>query len=123
MFVLKDDKTLVEMKPASFANEEDFQRLLASFPALLAGAQIDSESPRQWILVGREKSVPSEDGAAGRWSVDHLFLDQDGIPTIVEVKRQSDTRIRREVVGQMLEYAANGVAYWPLEEIKSQFTA
>ena len=53
--------------------------------------------------------------------MDHLFLDQDGIPTIVEVKRQSDTRIRREVVGQMLDYAANGVAYWPVEEIRTLF--
>jgi hypothetical protein len=123
MFVLKDDKTLVEMKPANFAAEEDFQRLLADFPALLAGAQIDSDSPRRWVLVTREKSVPSEEGGGGRWSVDHLFLDQDGVPTIVEVKRQSDTRIRREVVGQMLDYAANGVAYWPVEEIKSLFEA
>ena len=48
----------------------------------------------------------------GRWSIDHLFLEQDAIPTLVEVKRSSDTRIRREVVGQMLDYAANGVRYW-----------
>jgi hypothetical protein len=123
MFVIKDNKTLVEMKPASFATEAVFQQLLAEFPALLSGEQIDRESPRRWILVAREKSVPSEDGGAGRWSVDHLFLDQDGIPTIVEVKRQSDTRIRREVVGQMLDYAANGVAYWPVGEIKDLFVA
>ena len=31
------------------------------------------------------------------------------MPTLVEVKRSSDTRIRREVVGQMLHYAANAV--------------
>src|SRR5262249_3604083 len=31
------------------------------------------------------------------WSVDHLFLDQDAVRTLVEVKRGSDTRIRREV--------------------------
>jgi hypothetical protein len=31
------------------------------------------------------------------------------VPTLLEVKRSSDTRIRREVVGQMLDYAANGV--------------
>ena len=49
--------------------------------------------------------VTSSDG--GRWLVDRLFLDQDGVPTLVEVKRSSDTRIRREVVGQLLEYAAN----------------
>jgi hypothetical protein len=37
------------------------------------------------------------------------------VPTLVEVKRSDDTRIRREVVGQMLDYAANGVVYWPGE--------
>jgi hypothetical protein len=52
-----------------------------------------------------------------------LFLDQDAIPTLVEVKRSSDTRIRREVVGQMLDYAANAVVYWPLETIRARFEA
>jgi 5-methylthioribose kinase len=41
----------------------------------------------------------------------------------VEVKRSSDTRIRREVVGQMLDYAANAVVYWPLEMIRAKFEA
>jgi hypothetical protein len=50
-----------------------------------------------------------------------LFLDQDAVPTLVEVKRSSDTRIRREVVGQMLDYAANGVVYWPLEQLRELF--
>jgi hypothetical protein len=39
----------------------------------------------------------------------------------VEVKRSCDTRIRREVVGQMLDYAANAVAYWPVETLRAQF--
>jgi hypothetical protein len=50
-----------------------------------------------------------------------LFLDQDGIHTLVEVKRASDTRGRREVVAQMLDYAANGVAYWPVETVRASF--
>jgi hypothetical protein len=53
----------------------------------------------------------------------HLFLDQDGVPTLVEVKRSSDSRIRREVVGQMLDYAANSIAYWPDGAIRSLFAA
>lgn len=56
-----------------------------------------------------------------RWSLDHLFLDQDAVPTLVEVKRSDDTRIRREVVGQMLDYAANGVVYWPAERLRVDF--
>jgi hypothetical protein len=41
----------------------------------------------------------------------------------VEVKRSSDTRVRREVVGQMLEYAANGPRYWPPGSVRAHFEA
>lgn len=119
MFVLKDDKSLVEMKPAEFDSEDDFQALIENYPALLCGTQINSSAPRKWILVKREMPISSEEGGNDRFSLDHLFLDQDGIPTLVEVKRKDDTRLRREVVGQMLDYAANGVAYWPVDELRT----
>jgi hypothetical protein len=109
------------MEEAPYDSEELLQKLLANHPDLLAGDQIDAEDPRRWLLVSREMAVPGEQDGAGRWSLDHLFLDQDAIPTLVEVKRSSDTRIRREVIGQMLDYAANAVAYWPVEEIKAKF--
>src|SRR5262249_49565633 len=83
--------------------------------------QMDGAAPRRWLLISREMGVPSEEEGGGRWSLDHLFLDQDAIPTLVEVKRSSDTRIRREVVGQMLDYAANAVVYWPVEAIRARF--
>lgn len=119
VFVLRDKDTLVPMEPAHFASEDDLQGLLAKFPALLSGDQVNPTDPRKWLLVKREKLVPDEDGGAGRWSLDHLFLDQDGVPTLVEVKRQSDTRIRREVIGQMLDYAANCLVYWPVEGLQA----
>ena len=46
-------------------------------------------------------------GTGDRWSVDHLVIDQDAVPTLVEVKRGDNTELRREVVGQMLDYAAH----------------
>jgi hypothetical protein len=76
---------------------------------------------RRWVLIAREMGLASEENGAVRWSVDHLFLDQDGIPTIVEVKRSTDTRIRREVIGQMLDYADNAVMYWPVETLQARF--
>ena len=109
------------MEEAPYDSESLLQKLLADHPDLLAGDQINAEEPRRWLLVTREMAVPGEQDGAGRWSLDHLFLDQDAIPTLVEVKRSSDTRIRREVIGQMLDYAANAVAYWPVEEIKAKF--
>lgn len=60
-------------------------------------------------------------GGVGRFSADHLFLDQNAIPTIVEVKLITDLRIRRQVVGQMLDYAANAVVYWPVELMRERF--
>lgn len=122
IFLINDDKNeLVEMTEQSYDSEDLLQTLLAKYPNLLAGDQIDSKTPRRWLLITREASLPSEEGGSGRWLVDHLFLDQDGIPTLIEVKRSSDTRIRREVVGQMLDYAANAVAYWSINEIKAKF--
>lgn len=101
---------LIEMRASIYAKEADFQALLAQHPDLLDGEQFNPEDPRRWLLVGREVSVPDAD--ADRWSLDHLLLDQDAVHTLVEVKRKSDTRLRREVVAQMLDYAANGAAWW-----------
>ena len=52
-------------------------------------------------------------------SLDHLFLDSQAVPVLVEVKRSTDTRIRREVVGQMIDYAASAVKYWPVERLRT----
>ena len=121
MYLIQDNDQLVEMTERPYDSEALLQELLAKYPSLLAGDQINSASPRRWLLVAREAALPAQENGPDRWSVDHLFLDQDAIPTIVEVKRSTDTRIRREVVGQMLDYAANGVLYWPLERIRSMF--
>lgn len=123
IFLIQDNDELVEMNEQAYDSEDLLQTLLAKYPSLLAGSQIDAKSPRKWLLIDREFGVPSEDGGSDQWALDHLFLDQDAIPTIVEVKRSTDTRIRREVVGQMLDYAANAVVYWPIDRIRSRFEA
>lgn len=109
---LRDGDSLVPLAASRYDAEDVLQSLLASYPDLLAGEQMRPSEPRRWLLIAREASVPDSEGGQSRWSLDHLFIDQDAIPTLVEVKRSSDTRIRREVVGQMLDYAANVVAYW-----------
>lgn len=117
---LKHGDELVEMVEQPYEAEDVLQQLLADYPDLLAGDQ-DSEARKRWLLVQRELGVASEEDAPDRFSLDHLFLDEEGVPTLIEVKRSSDTRIRREVVGQMLDYAANGVELWGLEKIRAAF--
>jgi hypothetical protein len=121
IYLLRGDDELVEMRESPYEAEEVLQTLIATFPSLLAGDQMGANGPRRWLLIGREAALPDDEDAGGRWSVDHLFLDEDAVPTLVEVKRSSDTRIRREMVGQMLDYAANGVVYWPLEQLRELF--
>lgn len=118
IFIIDRNDSLARMEQSSFATEDDFQALLAHHPELLAALAGDGS---ELTLVSREAAVPADQSASRRWSLDHLFLDQKGVPVLVEVKRASDTRARREVVAQALEYAANAVAYWPVEMLRSAF--
>ena len=120
MYVIgPDGKEAFELAASKYDKEADFQTLLARHPALLDGQQFDPVTPRRWLLIGQEVPVP--DAGSDRWSLDHLFVDQDGIATLVEVKRKSDTRLRREVVGQMLDYAANGSLRWTSSSLRDAF--
>lgn len=119
---LRREGELIALTERPYETEDVLQTLLADHPGLLAGDDV-ADTPRRWVLLSREVGVADEDGASGRWSLDHLFVDQDAIPTLVEVKRSSDTRIRREVVGQLLEYAANGTRYWPVEKLRLLYDA
>jgi hypothetical protein len=121
IYLLNDEGELVGMEETPYASEDLLQQLLAKYPSLLAGDQIDSSRPRKWLLVTRELPILPLDGDTGNMWLDHLFLDQDAIPTLIEVKRSCDTRLRRKIVGQMLDYAANAVAYLPLETVQSKF--
>jgi hypothetical protein len=119
IFLVGDDpENLITLEETGYMTEGVLQDHLVNYPDLLPGDQIDPENPRRWLLVAQEMGVPGEEEGGSRWSLDHLFLDQDGIPTFVECKRSTDTRTRREVVAQMLDYAANGVEYWSMERLR-----
>ncbi len=119
IFLVDDDREhLITLEETGYVEEAVLQDYLVDYPDLLPGDQINPENPRRWLLVAQEMGVPGEEEGSGRWSLDHLFLDQDGIPTFVECKRATDTRARREVVAQMLDYAANGTEYWSLDRLR-----
>ncbi len=113
---------LTEMDELPFRREHELQRYLAAHPELLS-AEAPEDERRRLLLVQREMGVADREGGSSRWSLDHLFVDQDAIPTFVEVKRASNTDIRRKVVGQMLDYAANASAHWDAGRLSSSFAA
>jgi len=119
IFLLKDSGDLEKVPVKPYDSEDLLQSLIERYPELLAGDQINPEEPIRWIMIKREAGVPGGEEQSDRWSIDHLLLDQNAVPTFVETKRSSDTRIRREIVGQMLDYAANAQRYWQVGHIRS----
>jgi hypothetical protein len=73
------------------------------------------------LLIAREAGIADQPDAADRWALDHLFLNREGVPVLVEVKRASDTRARRELVAQMLDCASHGTAYWKAADFQAMY--
>lgn len=118
---LRHGGSFIAMREHPYETEALLQALIAEHPEVLADDE-DGDG-RAWVLVKREAGVAATADGADRWSLDHLFLDHEGIPTLVEVKRSSDSRARREVVAQMLDYAANATAHWNVESLRTWFEA
>lgn len=118
-YVIEEDGRTKPMTVIRCTDEEqELQLILENNPDLIPGDQINPADPRRWLSVKREMPVPDPNTGGSRWSIDFFFVDQDAIPTFIECKRFNDTRSRREVVGQMFEYAANGHHYWMKEELR-----
>lgn len=109
------------MQERLYEREDVLQALLENHPDLLVSSA--TCSGERLLLVSRETPVPDRVDSSGRWAVDHLFVDADAVPVLVEVKRSTDTRIRREMIGQMLDYAANAATFWTAEQLARDFEA
>jgi len=112
-YVVQNNGETTPMQRVRCKNEDaELQQILEKNPDMLPGDQIRPDDPRRWLLIEREMSVPDPSSGMDRWSIDFFFVDQSAMPTFIECKRYEDSRSRREVIGQMLDYAANGHYYW-----------
>ena len=123
VIIVEREGTALDLMRADFVSEDDLQQLLAARPEILAGRQAGGARPPHFALIAREEGIPDSPDGWDRWSIDHVFVDEEAVPTLVEVKRSGDTRIRREVVGQLLDYAANAVVHWPAGRMRASFEA
>lgn len=109
-----DGDQLRRMEPSAPENEGRMQELVAQYPELITDGDGDL------LLIAREPSI-GDGEVTGRWALDHLFVTREAVPVLVELKRASDTRIRREDVGQLIDYAANASAHWEAGTIANSF--
>ena len=96
--------------------EDGLQTLFEEYPEILPGYQIaagEVDVPR-FALLRREMPVGSS------WSLDHLYVDQYGVLTLVETKLAQNPESRREVIGQIIEYAANSRSSWSVANVRER---
>jgi hypothetical protein len=114
-FVGESGDTVAELLPVPFKQEEDLQKLIANSPRVLDSALTGDT---RWKLIAREFKVP---GSSGKYSLDALFVDQDGVPVLAEVKRASDVRIRREILGQLIDYITKFEMHMDSASLRARF--
>ena len=86
IYTIVGEGELEPLEEAPFSTEDELQALIADHPELLDGEQMRPGDPRRWILITREKGISERSDAGARWSIDHLIIDQDAVPTLAEVK-------------------------------------
>ena len=92
ILIRQPDGTWREPNLAGYAAEAELQHILAEHPELIPGVSAEAVTCREF------------QSAAG--PADVVVVDADGQLTLVECKLAGNPQIRREIVGQMFDYAS-----------------
>ncbi len=116
MFTINASGPLVRLNPAPYEKEIILESLIAEYPSILGCDTGSGDGDRRWMLIKQQFRIPRT-----KLPIDLLFVDQDGIPTIVEVKRAINPEIKRDVVGQIVQYGASIVANLDVKTLQEEF--
>ena len=106
LFIVEGNQTKV-LDQKAFDNETLLQDVVERFPEVIALEDLGVTEP--FIVIGREVATK-----AGY--IDVLCIDGDGVLTVIETKLARNSQIRREVVGQVLEYVAQ-LSKWRAHDV------
>jgi len=107
ILVIEGDKA-TPLDKTKFTEEGKLQDYLEKYPSLIPLGEI-VEGASDLLCIGREVG-------AGPGSIDLLFIDKDGLLTVVETKLAKNPEARRTVVGQVMEYASY-VSQWTADDV------
>lgn len=99
--------------------EEWLQSALEKTPSILPTAEI-APIFAPLICIAREVRLKTDDNNSGR--IDNLYISKHGHLVIVETKLWNNPEARREVVGQILDYAKE-VKDWDYDKLNSIYRA
>ena len=84
-------QTYIAMRETPYDAEDVLQELIERHPEMLAG---DDAAHGSLVLVRREAGVSDQEDAAARWSLDHLYLDANGIQPHLLLRERDDVKPR-----------------------------
>jgi len=91
-----------------FTEEGKLQDYLEEYPSLIPLSEI-VEGASDLLCIGREV-------IAGPGAMDLLFIDKEGLLTVVETKLAKNPEARRTVIGQIIEYASY-ISQWTADDV------
>ena len=106
--LLIDGGEVTPLSKTEFTGEGKLQDYLEEYPTLIPLADI-VEGASDLICIGREVG-------AGSGSIDLFCIDKDSLLTVVETKLRRNREARREVIGQIIEYASY-VSQWTADDV------
>ena len=107
ILVIEGDK-VTPLDKTKFTEEGKLQDYLEKYPSLIPLSDI-VEGASALLCIGREVG-------AGPGAIDLLFIDKDGLLTLVETKLAKNPEARRTVIGQIIEYASY-VYQWTADDV------
>ena len=108
ILVIEGDK-VTPLDKTNFTEEGKLQDYLEKYPSLIPLGEV-IEGASDLLCIGREVG-------AGPGAIDLLFIDKDGLLTVVETKLAKNPEARRTVIGQIVEYASY-VSHWTVDDVE-----
>jgi hypothetical protein len=108
---MREGESMRVIESRRYANESELQNFLLSFPVLIP---LDDAEPDALPLLPIGSEVVVSSGF-----IDVLYIDASGMLTLAETKLKKNPEARREVVGQILEYAA-ALGQWSTKDVETR---
>ena len=109
--VFREGENVRVIESSEYATEQELQDFLLRFPSLIPLDEAETGA-KPLLPIGWEVSLASG-------SIDVLYLDASGLLTIAETKLKRNPQWKREVLGQIIEYAAS-LCEWTVEDVEAQ---
>jgi hypothetical protein len=92
ILIRSGDGNWSEPSLTGYENEASLQQLIDEHPSLIPGVS--------------ERAVACREFSSGVGPADVVILDESGDVTLIECKLTTNPQVRREIVGQVLDYAS-----------------